>query len=316
MSASVPVVAAVTATYRRPRQLEELLRSLDAEAPGLARIVVVDNAGDPALPALAASAPIPTDVFQPGSNLGCGGGVGCGLTRALRDPKVTHLWIFDDDAQACPGALARLLETLDQCDADAAVPLVVDTAGHIGWFPGPLRQPAWGVIRERGLTPSEFRSRCGAEPLAWRWSPWPSLMVTRRAVEAVGMPRADYWFQGEDLEWTLRISARFRCVLAPAAECRHLPPPGRPELSRLKHAAMLQNNLFTATRLWHGRAALRHAPGNAWRFLRAERFAWSAMKLVALAHWFGAVRGRPAGCAGADAFRRRWERLRSAEPGL
>jgi hypothetical protein len=136
------------------------------------------------------------------------------------------------------------------------------------------------------------------------------LLVTRRVVEAVGLPRDDYWFQGEDLEWTLRISARFTGVLAPAAECRHFPPPVDRERAQLKAAAMLQNNAFTATRLPHGRRALRHMPGNAWRFLRAARFTPAAVAHVVRAHWLGVIRGLPAGAPGGDAVRKQWERPR------
>jgi hypothetical protein len=123
------------------------------------------------------------------------------------------------------------------------------------------------------------------------------------------LPRDDFWFQGEDLEWTLRLTAKFFGVLAPAAECRHLPPPAESRRARLKAAAMLQNNLFTATRLPHGRRLLRHAPGNLWRFLRAENFSRVAWALAWSAHWRGGVRGQPAGAPGADGFRREWERL-------
>lgn len=304
-------VGVVTATYRRPVELAALLASLATERPALAGVCVVDNAASPETATIAAAAPVPVRVVTPESNLGCGGGVAVGLRHALGDPAITHAWIFDDDAQATPGALAALLAGLDEANADAAVPLVSDAAGRLGWFPGPLPQPAWDTVRREGLTPAAFRARCGLTPLPWTWAPWPSLLVTRRAIETVGLPRDDYWFQGEDLEWTLRLSAHVRCVLVPAAECCHLPPsaPDHRERSCLKQASMLQNNLYTATRLRHGRRALRHAPGNLLRFLRAQRFSWGALTLAARAHWLGAVRGLPAGQAGGDTFRRAWQQL-------
>jgi GT2 family glycosyltransferase len=298
-------VVVVTATYRRPRELAALLASLATESPELSGVVVVDNAADPASSLLAASAPVSAHVILSPSNLGCGGGVALGLREALADPAVTHVWIFDDDARATPGALRALLAGLVVARADAAVPLVTDAAGFVGWFPVP--QPAWNVIREPKITPATFRARCGDAPVEWAWAPWPSLLVTRRAVEMAGLPRDDFWFQGEDLEWTLRLSAQVRGVLVPAAECRHLPPAAASNRARLKQAAMLQNNLFTATRLPHGRRARRHVPGNLMRFLVAEKFSWTAIRLAWRAHWLGGVRGLPAGAAEGDAFRRAWE---------
>lgn len=303
-----PRVIVVTATFRRPQLLAQLLASLRQDQPAVVGVVVVDNAGDAAVAALESTAPFRIRILTPGHNLGCGGGVALGLREALQLPAVTHAWIFDDDAAATPGALAAMLGALDAASADAVTPLVTDAAGRIGWFPGPLDEPAWSLIRRPGLTPAEFRASCGETPLRWNWAPWPSLLVTRRAIEAVGFPREDFWFQGEDLEWTLRLSAKFRGVLAPAAECRHFPPPGDAARARLKGAAMLQNNLFTASRLPHGLRILRHAPGNAWRFLRAQRFRSAAWTMAASAHWRGLVRGQPAGAPGADGFRQAWER--------
>jgi len=304
-----PRVLVVTATYRRPAQLAQLLASLRAEQPAVVGVLVVDNAGEAAVAALESTAPFRVQVVNPGRNLGCGGGVAFGLREALQDSAVTHAWIFDDDAAATPGALAALLAALDTAQADAVVPLVTDAAGKLGWFPGPLAQPAWSLIRRPGITPADFRAACGDASWRWTWAPWPSLLVTRRAVETVGLPRDDFWFQGEDIEWTLRLSARFRCVLAPAAECRHFPPPGQPQRERLKAAAMLQNGFFTATRLRHGRRLLRHAPGNVWRFLASGGFSPRAFARAGSALWRGAVAGRPAGVPGADGFRRAWDRL-------
>ncbi len=286
-----------------------MLASLATETPALAGALVVDNAASRETAEIVGRAPVPARTITPGKNLGCGGGVACGLREALRDPAVTHCWIFDDDAAAQPGALAALLTALETAQADAAVPLVTDAAGCIGWFPGPLVRPAWDVIRRPGATPAEFRRVCGETPLRWNWAPWPSLLVTRRAVETVGLPRDDYWFQGEDLEWTLRISARLAGVLAPAAECRHLPPAADDSARAfLKQALMLQNNFYTGTRLPHGRRILRHAPGNVGRFLVANHFSVQALAAAWLGGWRGGIRGRPAGVEGGDGFRQAWER--------
>lgn len=306
-------VVAVTAAYRRPVELARLLASLASEVPVLARVIVVDNGGDLAPVIAAAQSGVPVERDESETNLGCGGGVARGLQIALADPAVTHAWVLDDDAVATPGALHALLVALETAQADVAVPLLTDAKEHIGWFPGPLVNPAWNVIRRRGITAQEFRSTCGDTPLRWSWAPWPSLLVTRRAIETVGLPRGDFWFQGEDIEWTLRLSARFTGVLVPAALCRHLPPSSGGQRSihaareRLKMLSMLQNNAFTGTHLPHGRRILRHAPGNAARFLWAQRFQPSAWRDMFVAHWLGAVRGRPAGQV--DIWRQKWLQL-------
>jgi len=307
----MPGVVAVTASLGRAPLLARLLASLGTEQPALTRAVVVDNADSAATAAVVRSAALPVERLVPGRNLGCGGGVARGLQTALADPAMSHVCILDDDAYVTPGAVPAMLKAMVTAGADAAVPLVADGAGRIGWFPGPLGQPAWNVIRRAGITPTEFRAQCGDTLLAWNWAPWTVLLVTRRAIEAVGPPRDDFWFQGEDLEWTLRLTARFRGVLAPGALCRHEPPPAPDETSArvrvwLKQCAMLQNNAYTVTRLPHGRRARRHLPGNVWRFVSRARFTPAAWRDAIHALWLGAVQGLPAGAPRGGPWARRW----------
>ncbi len=308
-----PRVVALTASYRRMPELSRLLASLATERPLLSGIVVVDNAHEPSLPQMAEAAAIPTRVISLWENLGCGGGIAFGLREAFREPDVTHAWICDDDSLVTPGALADMIKAMETEHAEAAVPLIADSKGGLGWFPGPLPQPAWDVIRRRGQTAGGFRAECGVAPLRWNWAPWTSLLVSRQAVKKIGLPREDFWFQGEDLEWTLRITHRFSGILVPSALCLHCPPTasGDPvkhaSRERLKALAMQQNNAFTATRLPHGRRLLRHAPGNCLRFLKSQRGKRKAFKDMITALWYGAVRGLPAGKVGADRWRMEWE---------
>ncbi|HEY0968147.1 MAG TPA: glycosyltransferase [Opitutaceae bacterium] len=297
-------VTAVVAAYRRPELLARLLSSLETERPALAEVVVVDNGRD--LADAVARSPVSARRVVPPKNLGCGGGVALGLREALANPACTHAWILDDDASATPGALAAMLAALKMGRADAVVPLVVDAEGRIAWFPGPLEAATWAAIRAAGATPASVRALGGEVPVPWSWAPWPSLLVTRDAIDRAGYPRDDYWFQGEDLEWTLRLTASGRGVLAPAAVCLHTPPAAQDEKRAYrKQLLMLQNNFFTGG-LPHGRRLRRHAAGNVWRTLRAARFTPAAWRDVTLSWWRGAVCGRPAGQAGGDGFRRAW----------
>lgn len=308
MSFEAVRVWAVTATYRRPKRLEALIASLASETPALAGIIAVDNGGDEETARVLARAAVPVRHVRPGRNLGCGGGVAEGFRVALDEAKATHCWQLDDDATVKPGTLAELLGALTLAGADAAVPLIVDEDERICWFPGPLSRGNWRAIGREVLKPPDFRARFGGEPLTWTWSPWTSLLVTLRAVAGVGLPRYDYWFQGEDIEYTLRLSARFRSVLAPMAVCVHHAERTAASRGRfLKKCAQLQNNAFTFTRLPHGRRALRHLPGNFLRFIREEGTQPGALRAAFAAFWRGAVRGRPAGVPGFNQFQREWE---------
>lgn len=287
-------VFAVVATHRRPELLARLLRSLASQGPDLAGLVVVNNGGDEASARVARGFPLGATVLTPDRNLGTGGGLKLGFEQVLGQTPATHLWILDDDACATPGALAALLAAQAAGGAEVVSPLVPDARGIITWFPGPLAQPAWNLVRS-GVTPAEFRARCGDRPLRWNWATWASLLVSRAAVEAVGPPRTDFWYQATDIEYTLRLSARFRCVLAPAAVCPHLPPPETPEQRRLKDHWSLQNHAFMSLRLRHGWRALRHLPGNHYRFWRRHGGTGGALRDSLSAFWRGAVLGQPVG---------------------
>jgi GT2 family glycosyltransferase len=291
-------VFALIATYGRPALLRRALEALRGQGPALAGVVVVNNGGDAETAAVvdefAASGAMAMQLITPVENLGTPGGVAAGLRVMLADAAATHAWVLDDDAVPEPDTLKALLAALHSASAEAATAMITDARGVVKWFPGPLRQPAWDVIRS-AVTPEEFRRRCGAAPLRWNWATWASLLVSRRAVEAVGLPDARLWYQGTDIEYTLRLSARFTGVLAPAAVCPHLPPPEEPARRRAKDLWSLQNGAYVAVRLRHGRRILRHLPGNHFRYWRRQGYAWRALGESGAAFWRGAVLGRPVG---------------------
>ncbi|MCB1105147.1 MAG: glycosyltransferase [Cephaloticoccus sp.] len=285
----------VVATHQRPELMRRLLASLHEQGDDLAGVVVVDNGGTAAHAAqLNALSPVSLHWIVADTNLGTGGGVALGLETALRNLAATHCWIMDDDMVALPEVLPTMLAAMESAGAEAVSPLLTDAAGHIAWFPGPLTQPAWDLIRA-DLTPAEFHGRCSEQSLAWNWSIWASLVVSRRAVETVGLPSAQLWYQGSDIEYTLRLSARFRTILAPRAVCQHLAPAVTFHEQQRKSLMSLQNAAFTSVRLRHGWRALRHLPGNHYRYWRAGGFSAAALLESCDAFWRGAVMGRPAG---------------------
>ena len=291
-------VAVVIATYRRAPELKRLLASLALSKIPLA-VVVVDNADDAETEAAVAQAPLDAVRLVPGRNLGCGGGLAFGERAALERyaDRLTHLWLLDDDTQAAPDALARLLEAMDQEGAALACPMIVDSDGNIGWFPGLLDSAAFDAVREL-RTPEEFIARSGSQPFRFSWATGVSLLVTREAVETRGPHRDDFWIRGEDLDFSLRITARYPGIFVPEARVIHLPRPASasPEAQaaeRRKHAVMLQNIAFISVRLPYGRRIFRTIPGNVWRYLKT----WGLASLPEAMHalWLGAGRGLPAG---------------------
>ncbi len=313
---ALPCIAASIATLRRPAELARALASLAAAGPELRAVFICDN--DPASDSPAATVvsdaarQFPDVAFHrlaPGVNLGVGGGLARAMAAAQAElgAALTHHLILDDDAILPIGSPRALAEAIAEAGADAACPLVEDGEGKIGWFPRILDPLSWQAVK-RAHTPEEYLATCGPAPRPFSWSTFVCLLVTGAAVREHGLPRTDFWVRGEDLEYSLRLTARRPGVFVPAVRVRHLPPDaptGNASAEGWKVLAMLQNSAFLGSRVPHAHVLLQHLPGNVARFLVSPAGGIAALGQVARALWNGLVRGRPAGAAGADQFHRR-----------
>jgi GT2 family glycosyltransferase len=287
-------VYVIIPAYGRPALLAKALASLVCQRPALEGAIIVNNSCDGETQRVGAEAPLPTRVITPPGNLGTAGGIAAGMREFLAIPDAMYAWIMDDDAVATPGALDAMLLAMQTTGADAAAPLIADEENRVWWVPCSLRDKRRRFIRS-GPTCEDFVRECGEIPRPWSWSIWASVVISRRAIEAVGFPRLELWSQFSDIEYTLRVTERFVGVLAPRAVCRHLPPTSDHASFDAKLFCALQNGNYVALRLRQGRRALRHLPGQHFRYLRHYRWRPRAWFNVALAFWEGAVLGRPSG---------------------
>lgn len=296
-------VVTVTATFRRPAELQRLLGSLEKSSVALHGIVVADNADDSETRAIVTRNGAHY-VAAPG-NPGCGAGLAIAEQAALSAfPDLTHVWVLDDDVVVEPDTLGLLLAAMTE--AGSACPQAADAQGRLNWFPGLLDRAKFSILR-RAATPCDFLRICGSSPEPFSWATGVALLVARETLVKAGLHRGDFWMRGEDLDFSLRCTEVAAGVYVPKARVAHLPPGGGlvvddfPE--RMKHAAMLQNAAFLSAHTSHGPRLIRHIPGNSFRHLR--RFGLGAFSDVLRATWLGAVRALPAGAPGGTFFRER-----------
>lgn len=305
------IVVAVS-TCRRAAELGRLLDSLKKSGTSFGAVIIVDNGNDPATQKVFETSGLSGICLPQLENSGCGGGLQIAEKAALAryGNEMTHLWILDDDAVVLPGTPESLLEAMQHENAEAASAMILNEDGTIGNFPGLLDPAKFRAIRDL-KSPSEFTNQCGTNPIPFSWSTGIALLVSRRALDELGFHRNDYWVRGEDLEFSLRITHKFKGILVPTAPVQHIPPSSTGAVSQhgeyMKHSAMLQNLCYTALRLPHGHRIIRTLPGNFLRYYKTWPLLPALMDSLR-AFCLGALLGKPAGVPGADYFRRAFER--------
>lgn len=300
-----PVVYAVVATCQRPKELARLFASLS----GIDRVVVCDNGDSPEVKEIVSTAG--HEYLAPGRNLGCGGGLRLAEEHAwkISGGAFSHVLVLDDDTVLGPETIPRLLAAMEREGADAACPLVTGSEPHTMWLPG-LKDPALHRIGKKPMTPHEYRAALGASSAEFTWAQGICLLARWEAVEAAGYHRDDFWVRGEDLDFSLRLTARGKGILLPGVEAQHLPPAttdGSQRGEYLRHAAMVQNIAYLALTQPHGRPIRGSVPSNAAQFLR--RWGPTAIGDLLRAIHRGAVLREPAGTGAGETFRRRFEAL-------
>ena len=292
-----PFTVAIIATFRRATQLDQLLSSLENIEKGLGAVIVIDNGDDPAAQQVCNGRSVELRYFAQEGNVGCGGGLRLGEHYAFQlfGDRLTHLWILDDDAVAARDSLDVLLDAMGTEAADAACPMLVDSDGRLRWYAGLLDKARFESIR-RSKTPEEYLVESGPSPVPFSWSTGISFLVSRRAMETAGFHRSDFWIRGEDLEYSLRITARYKGIFVPLALVEHRVSADHNERAEyLKRCAHLQNISYTALRLTHGRRIILKLPGNFFQFLRGSHWATHALLDAGRAFLRGAIVGQPVG---------------------
>jgi len=298
-------VVAVVVTWRRERELDRLLASLERSSIPLCGCVVMDHAGS--VPEEFASRSFPVRIVHDTSNPGPGAGWANGTRRAADFFGKTDVWYLDDDVVIPQDTLKILLK--EKQAALAICPLLEDSEGKLWGFPEPVSKPDRKKIRE-AKTPSGALSLLGPGPHPFCWATGACILVDRDALESAGLHRGDFWMLGEDLEFSMRLAGLGRAVFTCLAVVQHLPPKPPDEASARKSdyrkfCSLLQNLSYLSFHSPHSRHMWRYLPGNYRRFFRSHGMRPSTIRDAATCFVQGAVRGHPAGHKSGEALRER-----------
>ena len=219
--ASSDRVVAVVVTYNRAELLLDCLRSLHAQTHPVERIIVVDNASTDGTPEALEASGLAVDHVRMQRNGGGAEGFHYGLVHARRH-EADWIWLMDDDCEAPPETLERLLAHPRAQDPGTALvaPAVRDAGGDLlplnrgwvrsRWFLGPLAP----------MSAEDFtRDEVQVDHVALV-GPLVRMDVARR----VDPPLREMFIWWDDLEWALRVGREGGLWVLPGAELIHKDP--------------------------------------------------------------------------------------------
>ena len=212
-----PSIASVTVAYNGaknlPRQVEALLR----QTRPLQEIIVVDNASTDGTGAMLAEQYPQVTVLTMPENLGAAGAWAAGLSYAALRKHHDWVWSLDDDSVPGKDTLARLFGGIGSLNGTqtkvgiiAPMPVHRETGTYypsLFWRDGFVR-PSAEQMRE----PVWFADLVIAS----------GSMVRREVVERIGLPRADFFMDFFDYEYSLRArSCGYKIAVVSGAKLNH-----------------------------------------------------------------------------------------------
>jgi len=210
MTSAGPVCAVLAGTARGG----EILEAVRAQSRPVDETIVAGEA---------AKMPAGVRVVEVAASAGMAGAARAGLQAALAG-AADWLWLLDGSAVPGLDALEHLLAVLDDLGDLPAPALLAGTVVAADGEPHPAALPLNRLTRKEVAIEA-----CRRHLVAIRAARHGSLLVSRAALQADGLPRADYVTGGDDLEWTARLLRDADGYLVPASTAlRAITPPAGP----------------------------------------------------------------------------------------
>jgi GT2 family glycosyltransferase len=210
-------VASVTVSYNAahllPRQIEGLL----AQSRPLQEIIVLDNASSDGTGALLAKRYPQVRVVSLAENAGAGGALAAGLAYAALEKRHDWIWMLDDDSVPDSNTVEALLdgaESLQDSGDEVGILAPMSIHRETGTpYPPLLWRDGWVKLSTEAMR----QPTCFVDLVISSGS-----MVQRKVVEAIGLPRADFFMDFFDFEYCLRARSRgYRIAVITRAKLAH-----------------------------------------------------------------------------------------------
>jgi len=201
-------IAAVVVTYNRKELLKECLQALLTQTRPLDEIIVIDNAStDGTEQMIRSEFPHVTYVRLP-ENIGGAGGFHEGMKLAY-EKGYDWIWVMDDDVIPSCSALQVLLDALNRLSGKVGL-----LCSHVTWTDGTphimnVPQISSLIRNSEGYT-FPFNEHIEKGLIRISACSFVSVLVSRYAIEAVGLPIKEMFVYGDDLEFTQRVCLKFQ----------------------------------------------------------------------------------------------------------
>ena len=208
-------VCAVIPTYNRAELLCEALTGLAAQTRRLDAVLVIDNASTDGTTEQVSERFPWVNLLRLDFNTGSAGGFATGIQWAYQNGH-DWVWLIDNDSVPEPDALSELLAAHDRFASEPRPDLL---AAKVVWTDGTLLPMNTPTVKRRN--PALLYWAAEHATLSIRYAPYTGLLVSRRAIEAHGLPLTDYFLYDNDTEYTGRILCNRLGVLVPTSVVRH-----------------------------------------------------------------------------------------------
>jgi GT2 family glycosyltransferase len=211
-------IASLTVAYNGADVLMRQLDALRRQTRKLDEVIVVNNAStDDTVNLLVTEHPEVTVLNLP-ENGGVGGGYAAGLAYAALTKKYDWVWLFDQDSVPANDGLERLLQGLEHLGSNAdSTAILAPVCVHPG-----TKLPCPGFSWRGGrMIPVSGDSNQPTTLVDMVISS--GSLVRRRAIEEVGLPRADFFMDFVDYEHCLRLRRHgFKIVVVRDSHLNHV----------------------------------------------------------------------------------------------
>ena len=209
-------ICAVVATFNRKAVLTECLTALLSQSRPLDEIILIDNASTDGTEEFAKVEFSQVTYVKLSENTGSAGGFGEGLRRAYEKGH-DWIWVMDNDAVPLADALEKLASSPAMLvnKVYAVASTVMDGDGRILHWHRNLFDSR--TLKETPVDAARYNDEYFEVDTAG----WTGLLVSRRAVNDVGLPLKDLFIYSDDYEYSLRMRQKGIILTVPASKVIH-----------------------------------------------------------------------------------------------